>query len=327
MLQSCPLPGPNASTESTVAVEMRHPTVHHLSAAASDLLPPPKRCHSWNGLADLASPAISPTGSSLSPKLRKIGGGPNRPRSLNLSMSNLSVPPAVLELTAKVDSELVGCRKGHIGLSIYRGASADNILEMSEGSEGSLSNSNSGPSLSHPDLSDVTPKQLQPSALVFGELEHGSQLDQLLLVKDFSVSHPTLSPATPTATRVGCEAKKAPAQLELTMSQPLLKSFQGSLDQLKTSIREAHTAPSDLSKVVIVDASSSLQDSRRRSHSLGNLISPSFPCDNAGLCMKCGRVGKHRLCHGATHTTADWTADYVTRPTSLHGSLEMIQVL
>ena len=307
VLQSSPLPGPSSSIESTV--QMRHNS--HLLPTASDLNPP-KRCHSWNGLANLASASPSPTATNtniLSPKVRKVGEGQNRPRSLNLSMSNLSVPPAVLELNAKVDKDLIRQK----GVPIYRG-SADNILEISEGSEGTLSNSNSGASLSLQEVTDFAPKQQR---IVFEEIDTPLDLDQhAILTKDGSSSQPSLSPATPTVRSKAGEDNKP----ELTMSQPLLKTFQNSLEQLKTCLTSAHTAPSHLSKGVTAEGLS--QEIRRRSHSLGNLVSCTDVVHSA-LCMKCGRTDKRNLCLGATSPSV---SEYAARPRSIHDSLEMIEV-
>ncbi|XP_067946172.1 uncharacterized protein [Watersipora subatra] len=302
---SCPLPGPSAAAESTI--EMKHNS--HLLPATTDLAPP-KRCHSWNGLANLALATPSPTNdeaSNILPANKKSVGVSSRPRSLNLSMSHLAVPPAVLELNAKVDKDLYQQKS----VCKYTG-SVENILETSEDSEPSLSKSNSGVSLSLLDVSTAAP---QTDHLIFKEIETGSQVDQLSLIKDgCSTSQPSLSPATPT---LKAELGSKPALAELTMSQPLLKTFQSSLERLETRLISTHAAPDQTAKGFMMDI-------RRRSYSLGNLVScieASQSTDD--LCMKCGRNDKHNLCHRVTATVV---ADYLDRPRSIHDSLEMIEV-
>lgn len=166
LFQRCPLPGPTTMVGSTV-VPLRH---HHTSVRACEL-PPPKRCHSWNGLADLASPGLVRTQSgnatTISPKLRKPMGN-LRPRSLNLSMSHLAVPEAVLELNAKVDSEL----SRHSVRGGYRANSADNILDVVEESEGGMSSSTSAGSLSVTDLSNTITMGTSELPTMIGTMSH-----------------------------------------------------------------------------------------------------------------------------------------------------------
>lgn len=398
----------------STVVPLRH---HHHAAAACDLLPP-KRCHSWNGLADLASPStVGNTASAISPKLRKTMGS-LRPRSLNLSMSNLVVPAAVVELNAKVDS---GLNEQRAGRGRYRGGSADNILDIVEESEGGLSASTSGNSLSVSDLTsnatmcDSTSSQgnMSLNVPILGATSHPTVLHErtdtksnvsdsykpqrslglgakksmsldilkfsegtppetdkpraasegsksisqpmdtstskpeptltsanaALLNKELCASNPTL--ATHDGDKKSHTSKNFSAVGHLSLSQPLLKHFCSSLEQLHRSLTAAHTAPSDLSHIIIIDKRGGDHSNEmgsvnrpfsphRRSHSLGNIVSPTS-CDgeptspaSQNICMKCGRTDRLNLCHGSV---ASSDICIHSTPKAVHDSLEMIPVL
>ena len=398
----------------STVVPLRH---HHSSVAACEL-PPPKRCHSWNGLADLASPSSSRTPGggtpAISTKLRKTMSS-LRPRSLNLSMSHLAVPEAVLELNAKVDSEI----NKHAVRGGFRAGSADNILDIVEESEGGLSTSTSGASLSVTDLNnasamcgkDVTPllgapsqdtpdSSLTPHSATFTLSSSSTNTPVDLRDSDVASPHvkprksmtltlspsfgfddtsfePLKMPAPPDKQNIDTRSKiqtdssiskpthsdiksyppsvskelsssnpsladskrNLPSTMkniatigQLSLSQPLLRHFCSSLEQLR-HIGSANTAPSDLNRFIILggggpsDLSQPLSP-HRRSHSLGNIVSPTSDEDDSlispSVCMKCGRADRLKLCHGGGG--ARNICDHTT-PKPLHGgSVEMIQV-
>ncbi|KAF6034365.1 hypothetical protein EB796_007328 [Bugula neritina] len=229
-------------------------------------------------------------------------------------MTNLSVPPAVLELTAKVDSEVSRQQR-----QPRPALSADNLLDISEESEASLSTSNSGTSLSlsHQDL--LTDKTPQNTANITNILQQPPYLNRNL-PKELSLSQPSLTPDTPTPVLTSDLMTRRPAA---AASQPVLTSFRNSLEKLDTHITSAHTAPSDLNSYLIVN--SLTKAIRRRSHSLGNLVSP---CDegegHSPLCMKCGRTDRRNVCGGAMSSLSN---DCLRGTKSIHDSLELIQVL
>lgn len=267
---------------------------------------PPKRCHSWNGLAELANKAESPISSGIQVTARQgLTGGPCRPRSLNLSMSNLSVPPAVIELNAQVTKSIASIDKGH-----YRSSSV--IPQISEEIE-TISNSDAE---SSKDLSSSTSslnnKLSKPN---FSEIERSKSTESLtprLGTSDLSASQPSLSTPSPE------DDSRSPVDIAAAK----LKHAVSSPDNTKYNITSALTAPSDLNKSSISNSSAYLE-LRQRSKSLENLISRYDSAPDLKVCRKCGRIDSYNVCHGLTHSL---DTKNLNKPDSIHSSAELIQV-
>lgn len=201
-------------------------------------LNPPKRCHSWNGLAELASKCDSPE-SSISPKLRK-GLIASRPRSLNLSMSNLSaVPQSVLELNTQVQKS-IKLESRHI-------RSSSDIVKITEERE-----------------TDDKPHATSTYGLKIGSSELQSEnLDARVKLSELTASQPSLTTAASEKSSADCNS-----------TDPQLYNAQSG----KSNITSAYTAPSDLNKAISVKWSK--EKSRRRSRSMENLASPDSDCSS-----------------------------------------------
>lgn len=184
----------------------------------------------------------------------------SRPRSLNLSLSNLAaVPQSVLELNAHVQK----CLKSD---SRHMRSSSD-IVKITEERE------------TEEKLQITSSYQRNESVTVT------SQKTKMRL-SELTASQPSLSTGSSTDSPNGND-------FDSKSSSRLIHNAQSP----RSNITSAYTAPSDLNKAISVKWSK--EKSRRRSRSMENLASPDSEC-LAELCMRCGRVDKRSVCHGVS---------------------------
>lgn len=245
-----------------------------------------------------------------------------RPRSLNLSLSNISVPTAVLQLNAQVERSL-SHETRHV-------RSSSVIPNITEELEVSTSDSESSRNTSINSIKDAVNSRSGST--------HALKSLSLPLQAQFNQSSASACART---TELGYEYLKSPAVSDLSASQPSLstpspselvpdiKLFMHELASInwaptsRFNITPARTAPSDLDKSGS-NVTTQYIERRRRSRSLENLISPGYE-DASVVCMKCGRTDKGNICHGFSGPPRD-RVDRISRPNSLCGSSEMIQV-
>lgn len=300
-------------------------------------LNPPKRCHSWNGLAELASSTPSSPESSTTAVKHRKGLRAARPRSLNLSLSNISVPTAVLQLNAQVQSSLPTEAK-HMRSSSDIPRITEELEMSASGSETSLNNSTT----STLDLSTSINTNTSKTSSSFNTAGKTGSSSHTVKTLTLPLHTASVDSDSRSSSRYESDYIKSPAVSELSASQPSLstpspsdllpdiKCFVHELSSInwtpaaRFNITPARTAPSDLDKSGS-NVTARYGIYRRRSRSLENLISPEYDELSAPVCMKCGRADRGNICHRFSGSVRPGM-NVMERPSPLCGSSEMIQV-